>query len=120
MKDNLKDILANLNTNVDQEVLLSYLQGKLAEEKRHELEKQMLADDFEADAMEGLQSLENTNNITHIVDQLNSDLKKRTAKKKSRRDKLALKTEPWIWVAILIILLLVVISYVIIHRSIQH
>ena len=120
MKENLKDILSNLNTNVDQETLLAYLQGKLAAEKQHELEKQMLANEFETDAMDGLQALQNTQNISHIVEQLNNDLKKKTAKKNSRREKLEIKAELWIWIAILIILLLVVISYVIIHQVLQH
>jgi hypothetical protein len=119
MKDNLKDILSNLNPNVDQETLMLYLQGKLSAEKQHELEKHMLADDFETDALDGLQAIQNTNNISHIVEQLNSDLRKKTTIKKNRRQKLEVKAEPWIWIAILIILLLVVISYIIIHQHLQ-
>ncbi|HYH13951.1 MAG TPA: hypothetical protein VD794_01940 [Flavisolibacter sp.] len=119
MKDNLKDILSNLNPDIDQETLLLYLQGKLSPEKQHELEKQMLDNDFEADAMEGLQSMPNNQNVSFLVEQLNRDLRKKTAEKKSRRDKLRLKSDPWIWVSILIILLLIVISYVIIHKYLR-
>jgi hypothetical protein len=79
----------------------------------------MLTDEFEADAMEGLEHIENKQNISHLVEQLNRDLKKKTAKKKSWRNKLELKTEPWIWITILIILLLVITSYVIIHLHLQ-
>ena len=39
MPGNLKDILAHLSTEIDQETLLLYLQDKLSPEKKHELEK---------------------------------------------------------------------------------
>ncbi len=42
MQENLKDILSNLSTEVDQETLLLYLQGKLSAEQQHEVEKKML------------------------------------------------------------------------------
>jgi len=119
MKDNLKDILSNLNPDIDQETLLLYLQGKLSPEKQHELEKQMLESDFEADAMEGLQSMPNTQNVAFLVDQLNRDLRKRTAEKKSRREKLRLKSDPWIWISILIFILLIIVSYMIIHHYLK-
>ncbi|ANE50319.1 hypothetical protein [Flavisolibacter tropicus] len=119
MKDNLKDILSNLNPDIDQETLLLYLQGKLSAEKQHELEMQMLDSDFDIDAMEGLQSLSSTQNVSHLVEQLNRDLRKRTAQKKSRREKLRLKSDPWIWVTILITLLLIVVSYLIIHQFLK-
>jgi hypothetical protein len=41
MQENLKDILTNLSTEVDQETLLLYLQGKLSAEQQHEVEKKM-------------------------------------------------------------------------------
>ena len=42
MTDNLKDILSHLSTDIDQETLLLYLQDKLSEEKKHEVEKTLL------------------------------------------------------------------------------
>jgi hypothetical protein len=119
MKDNLKDILSHLNPDIDQETLLLYLQGKLSAEKQHELEMKMLDNDFETDAMEGLQNMSDTQNVSFLVEQLNRDLRKRTTQKKSRREKLRLKSDPWIWVAILILLLLIVISYLIIHQYLK-
>lgn len=119
MKDNLKDILSNLNPDIDQETLLLYLQGKLSAEKQHELEMQMVDSDFETDALEGLQNMQDTQHISHIVEQLNRDLKKKTSQKKGHREKLEFKAEPWIWLAIVIILLLVVLAYVIIHQYLQ-
>ena len=46
MQENLKDILSNLSTNIDQETLLLYLQGKLSPEKQHEIEKQITDSEF--------------------------------------------------------------------------
>ena len=43
MSDKLKDILSHLSTEVDQETLLKYLEGKLSDEQKHEIEKKMLA-----------------------------------------------------------------------------
>ena len=42
MSSNLKDILSNLSTDIDQETLLLYLQGKLSDDKKHELEQKLV------------------------------------------------------------------------------
>ncbi len=115
MQENLKDILSNLSTDVDQEALLQYLQGKLTAEQQHQLEKQMLNSDFDTDALEGLQSIKNKQQIKLLVDQLNSDLKKKTKKKASFKEKLSLKNEPWLLISVAILLLLLIISYIIIY-----
>ena len=119
MQENLKDILSNLSTDVDQETLLLYLQGKLSAEQQHELEKQMLDNDFTTDAFEGLQSFKNSHEVQSLVEQLNRDLKKKTEKKKAFRNKLKLKQDPWILIAAILILLLAVISYIVIHRYLR-
>ena len=60
MSESLKDILSNLNPDIDQETLLLYLQGKLSPEQQHEVEKGLLVDDFESDALEGLEHFKET------------------------------------------------------------
>jgi predicted secreted protein len=110
MSDNLKDILSHLSTEVDQETLLKYLEGRLSDEQRHEVEKKMLATDFADDAMEGLQEIKNKQKISSLVEQLNRDLHKKLEKKKKRKDKLLFKDQPWLFIAIVIILLLIVLS----------
>src|SRR5215218_5983718 len=116
MKENLKDILANLHSEVDQEALLKYLQGHLTAEEQHEVEKNLLDDPFEAEAMEGLQTVQDKSHIAALVDQLNRDLKKKTARKKNGRLKRDVKLEPWLLLAIALILLLVIIGFVVIYR----
>jgi hypothetical protein len=119
MSENLKDILSHLNPDIDQETLLQYLQGKLSADQQHEVEKQMMEDDFESDALEGLENFKDKRKLAQLVDQLNFELKKKTEKKKKLRQKLDLKVDPWVIVTVIIVLLLVVISYFIIHRYLQ-
>src|SRR5258705_760492 len=119
MSGNLKDILSHLSTEVDQETLLKYLEGRLSDEQRHEIEKKMLATDFTDDAMEGLQEIKNKERISSLVGQLNRDLHKKLEKKKKRKEKLRFKDQPWLYIAIIIILLLIVLSYIVIHRMLQ-
>ena len=113
MSGDLKDILSNLNPEMDQELLMQYLQGKLSATQQHEVEKQMLQNDFEADALEGLAGMLDKKNINLLVEQLNLELRKRTQKK--RKNKLQeLNIPPWIIISLIIILALIIVSYVII------
>lgn len=117
MSEDLKDILSNLNPEIDQETLLQYLQGKLSAQDQHHLEKQMMDNDFNADALEGLQKFKDQKSILALVNQLNTDLKKRTERKKRFREKLKLTFDSNLVIAIVIILLLIIISYLIIHKK---
>jgi len=117
MSENLKDILSNLNPDIDQETLLRYLQGKLSPQEQHDLEKQMMDDDFDVDALEGLQEFKNKKNISVLVDQLNTDLKRRTEKKKKFKEKMKLTLDSNLIIAVVIILLLIVLAYFIVHRK---
>jgi len=119
MKENLKDILSNLNPEIDQETLMLYLQDKLTPEKRHELEMKMIDNDFTADALEGLESFKDKKKLASLVEHLNNDLKRRTDKKKRFRKKMELKSDPWLWITVIIIILLIVICYIIIHKQMQ-
>ena len=119
MKENLKDILSHLNTEIDQEALLQYLQGKLTPEKQHELERKALENEFAADALDGLQQIGDKQNLQFVVDQLNRDLKRKTEKKKKFREKLRLKNDNWLPLVLFIVLLLIVHSYFILHRMMQ-
>ncbi|MBC7874270.1 MAG: hypothetical protein H7Y01_09760 [Ferruginibacter sp.] len=116
MPDNYKDILSHLSTGVDQETLLLYLQGKLSETKKHEVEKQLLQHEFDDDAVDGLQEFQDKEQLLYMVEMLNRDLKKKTEKKKQRREKMKIKDQPWLYISILILILLIVLSYIVIHR----
>ena len=57
MNESLKDILSHLNPDIDQETLLRYLQGKLSSDEQHSMEKKMMDNDFNMDALEGLEGI---------------------------------------------------------------
>src|SRR5690348_7004276 len=110
MSSELKDILSQVSPDIDSETLLLYLQGKLSPEKQHELEKQILDNEFAADAIDGLQEFKDKKKLAVVVEQLNRDLKKKTARRKARRMK-AIQIESWLLLALAIILVLIVICY---------
>ena len=120
MSEEYKDILSHLSVEVDQETLLLYLQGKLSGEKKHEVEKKLMENEFADDAMEGLQQFKDKQQLNYTVEMLNRDLKKKLEKKKQRREKMRIKDQPWIYIAILIFILLIVLSYIVIQRLLQH
>ena len=119
MEEKLKDILSNLSTDIDQETLLLYLQGKLSEEKKHEVEKQILQNDFNEDALDGLQEFKDKQQLEYMVEMLNRDLKKKTEKKKKRREKMKIKDQPWLYISILILIILLVLAYIVIQRMLK-
>ena len=119
MPGNLKDILSHLSNDIDQETLLLYLQDKLSEEKKHEVEQKLLDNDFANDAMEGLQEFKDKQKIAFLVETLNRDLKKKTERKRKRREKMKLEDQPWLYLSIIIIILLIVISYIVIHKAMK-
>lgn len=119
MPENYKDILSHLSTEVDQETLLLYLQDKLTEAKKHEVETKLLENEFADEALEGLQAIKDKQQIAFMVEKLNHDLKKKVEKKKLLREKMRIKDQPWLYISILITILLVVISFIVIHRYLQ-
>ena len=119
MPSKYKDIFSHLSTEVDQETLLLYLQDKLSAEMKHEVEKKLLESEFADDAVEGLKEIKDKKQVAHMVEMLNRDLKKKLAKKKQRREKLRIKDQPWLYISILILILLIAISYIVIRRYLQ-
>ena len=116
MSDDLKDILSNLNKDIEQDKLLDYLNKNLSAADAHEVEKQMADDEFMNDAVEGLENFKNKKDLSLLVEQLNKDLKKKTAKKNLKKEKRKLKNQPWLYVTIVTLLLLIIISYVLIKK----
>ena len=121
MTDNLKDILSHLSPDIDQETLLLYLQDKLTGDKKHEVEKQILENEFANDALEGLQQIGDKKRIPALTEQLNRDLRKKLEKKNRIRQRFRINEQPWLYITILIIILLIVLSYFTIHKLLtQH
>jgi ferric-dicitrate binding protein FerR (iron transport regulator) len=121
MNNDLLNILSNSNKDIDNQKLMDYLSGKLSEQEKHEVERWMADNDFTDDAMEGLQTLSGTGkkDLTLYVDQLNKELNQYIQQKKQRRERRRIKDNPWIYLALFLILLLVIMGYVVI-KMLQH
>lgn len=115
MSSDLKNILSNLNNDIEQEKLLEYLNRNLSAEEQHELESHLNDDPFASDAMDGLAEMQHPDKISLAVYQLNKDLKKQLDKKKKRKNRFITET-PWLYYTVIILLLLAVISYVVIKK----
>ncbi len=116
MSNELKDILSNLNNDIEQEKLLQYLNRRLSEEEQHLVERQMNDDAFMSDAMDGLEQIKNPDKVNMAVSQLNAGLKKQLENTKKKRHKSNFTQDSWIYYAIVLLLLLVVVGYVVIRR----
>jgi len=119
VNEDIKDILSNLNPGVDSELLLLYMQDKLSQPERHRVEKMLLQNEFEGEAMEGLEQVKDQQSVATLVEGLNRELKNKTARKRRRTRRREMKEDPWLWTALLIILLLVLLSFVIIYHQLQ-
>lgn len=118
MSENLKDILSHLSPEIDQETLLLYLQDKLSQERKHEIEKKLLENEFAGEAVEGLQEFTNKNGLSQVVAQLDHNLKTRLQTKK-KKEKIHLKEYPWLYLAVIIIIFLIIVSYFVIQRLLE-
>ena len=81
MNNDLLNILSNSNKDIDNQMLMDYLAGKLSGEQKHEVERMMADNQFMDDAMEGLEQVKDKKNIEFVVEQLNRDLRKKIDKK---------------------------------------
>jgi hypothetical protein len=116
MNYDLLKILSHSNKDIDNQQLMDYIAGKLTAEEKHEVEKWMADSQFMNDAVEGLQSVKNKENINELVEQMNQDLQKKLEKKRLRKQKRKLKEQPWIYYAIVLVIFLIVMTWYIISR----
>jgi len=120
MNKDLLNILSNSNKDIDNQLLMDYLSGKLSDEQMHEIERSMADSEFLNDAVEGLQRIGNKKDMQSYVDELNAAMQKSLAKKKQRRLKRRLKEEPWGLLAVVLVILLCIVGYVVIRKFLLH
>lgn len=116
MNNDLLNILSNSNKDIDNQKLMDYLSGKLPEAERHEVEKWMADNEFANEAMEGLQEMSGKKNLQGYVDNLNKELNRYIQQKKERREKRRFKENPWVYLAIFMILAIAVLAYIVIKK----
>ena len=95
--------------------LLLYLEGKLSNAEQHEVEQWLAEEGMESDAVEGLQRI-NATEARHSVSKLNNRLSRNLGRKKHKRRRGF--TNYYTLIAIGVVLMLAVIAYIVIRRSI--
>ncbi|HVM88636.1 MAG TPA: hypothetical protein VMT76_10655 [Puia sp.] len=115
MNNDLLNILNNNNGDIDNQKLIDYINGNLSAEEKHEVEKWMADNQIANDAIEGLQNIREKNNLSLYVEELNKKLQEQLQNKKDRNLKRKLKEYPWIYFAIILILLLCIMGFVIVR-----
>src|ERR1700683_1233399 len=106
MSNDLLDILSGSNDRITNQKLIDYLNDNLSAKEKHEVEKWMSDHDMVNDAVEGLEHMKNKKNLQAYVEQLNKNLQSQLAQKKQHQEKRKLKQYPWIYFAIIMVLLL--------------
>ena len=117
MSNDLLNILSNSNKDVDNQKLMDYISGKLSGSEKHQVEQWMIDNNFESEAMEGLQIMKDKKDLEKYVNQLNKELNQYLKQKKQRRDRKKIKEIPWSYFAIVLVLLLIIIAYFVIQRT---
>lgn len=120
MNDELLNILFNNNEEIDNQKLMDYVNGKLSEDEKHELEKKMIDSEMLNDGVEGLQKFKNKKDVSHFVEQLNLNLKRQLQKKKTKKEKRKIKDLPWLYFAIVLILIIILIGFLVVKNNLKN
>lgn len=112
MSEKWLEILSH-HSHVDQQKLLDYLEGKLSEEEKHEVEKLMADSDFINEAMEGLENMRDKQKIASVLHELNSNLSKRIHQRRNRKLKNRFPDLTLAIAATVTILLLIFLAFII-------
>ena len=116
MSESLLNILSESNKDIDNQKLMDYISGRLSDESKHEVEKWMIDNPFFNEAVEGLEQAGGETKVRSSVDQINRQLAKYLQQKKTRKEKRKLRSNPWTYVAVVIILFLAILIYLVVSR----
>ncbi|MBK8711926.1 MAG: hypothetical protein IPL97_08655 [Niastella sp.] len=115
MNDDLNKILGDEEHDMDPGKLLKYAENKLPAGEQHHVEAQAADDPFMADALEGLQQLQDPHQAGAIVNQLNKGLRKQLKTKKKKRN--GIPSQQWVVYAIIILLIIITVAFFIIKKQ---
>ena len=120
MEDELLNILSNSNKDIDNQKLMDYLSDKLSQEEKHEFEKTMVDSEMLSDIVEGLEKFKNKKDVSTLVEQLNTNLKKQLEKKKAKKLKREIKNLNWLYISIILILIIILIGFLVIKKHLEN
>lgn len=113
MNHKWNDIVNDLSGNIDEKMLMDYLEGKLGPEEKRRVERMMADPGFIDDAMEGLSQMKDKQKIAIILEELNAKLHARTKKRARKYNQLIPNQQTLTIASIVMILVLIVIAFVI-------
>ena len=119
MDDDLLNILSNSNKDIDNQKLMDYLSDKLSAEEKHEFEKTLVDSDLESDAVEGLSQFKNKKDPVAYAEELNQKLQKQLKRKRLSKAKRRIKELRWMYVAITLIIIIILIAFIIISKFLR-
>ncbi len=113
----LEDIFAkSASTDLSQDKMMLYLKGKLSATEQHDIELWLDEQSMEADAIEGLKTIE-TNEAQTTINKLNKRLKK--SLRKTKRGRRTINADKFNLIAIATVLLLIILAYIVIKFAIH-
>lgn len=113
MNDKWNDIVNDSFEQIDEKMLMDYLEGRLSPEEKRRVELMMSESGFIDDAVDGLSGMKDKQKIATILQELNSQLHRKTAKKPRKFNVLIPDQQTLTIAAIVTVLLLVIIAFVI-------
>ena len=119
MQNDLLKILASSNKDIDSQKLMDYINGKLTIKENREIEEMLNDNSFADDAVEGLGQVGDQKKLLEYVDQLNQELHRQLDRSRKNRARKKLFEYPWIYLAVILILVLCVIGFLLIRMYIK-
>lgn len=101
---------------IPQDPLLGYLNNALSNPEQHAFEKDMMDDPFLNDAVEGLQQYREKDKLQQVVQDLNQQLNQQIKKRKNQRAKRRYNTQPFILIAIGVLLLIIILFMLVVLK----
>ena len=119
MSDDLLNILSGSNKDIDSQKLMDYISNKLSAEEKHEFEKALLDSELESDAVDGLSQFKNKKDPVQYAEELNRKLQKQLQKKRVSKTKRRIKELRWVYFAITLIIIFILIAFIIISKFLK-
>lgn len=112
MSDKWKEILQQ-SSLIDQKKLMDYLEGKLNDQEKHEVESLLNDSAFVDDAMEGLSQMKDKQKIAAILLELDTQLKQKVKERKGKLSGRFVQFPLWLIITTITIIGMVVIAFII-------
>lgn len=85
MSNDLLDILSGKTTAITNEQLIKYLTGNLPDNEKHDIEKMLVNNGMDSEALEGLQMIENKEKLRQYELEIHKVLREKLHQKKTTR-----------------------------------